>query len=290
MALESLIYRAADGRSVWLTDYSGAQGWVVTARRGFDAPPQRAVTEALPGLAGARYTGALRPERALALTLEVLASSFVEARQRVAQLAAVLMQPGRFEATANGQTRVLDAVYNGGLEGDTASRRGATYVFTPEWRAPNPYWYEPTPRTLQLLLAQAPTGIVFPASFPLFFGVAGQTAQCTLQGGDVPSPWQALVQGPCSGAVFAKLRTGERLALPGLAVGPGQVLRVENIPGQRRLVLDNGWVTRDVVGYLTPDSAFWLLDPGPTTVAVQILNGPQAVITFTWQPYYLGEA
>ena len=136
--------------------------------------------------------------------------------------------------------------------------------------APDPCWYDATATTLPL--AGLTGGATFPISFPCIFAVQGST-RVIINEGDIAAPVRIQIPGPCLNPVVENLSTGEKIALT-LEVDAGKTVLIDTAYGNLlcRLVASNGTQT-NAMQYLTPESAFWQLQPGENIVTFSAPSG-----------------
>jgi hypothetical protein len=280
--LEQVRFIARDGQILDLTQYGT---YNLLGRRNFDAPDVQVYSERLPNWPGSRLTGVSVRERQIQFSVEVMAGSWIDSREKIGNAIDVLAQDGAINVIANGRERQLDVAYVGGLGNDTGSRSGTVLTLVPEYRAMWPYWYDVTAQVQPVDLQFAVAGAPMPMSFPVFFGATGLAMSFTLEGGDVASPWSCAIQGPLTRVELARLDTREVLDIAA-TVNAGERLLLSTYTGQRRVKIDTASGVKDVLSGPLDRSIYWQIGPGLTSCAIRITGTTNRVATFNWYKYY----
>jgi hypothetical protein len=282
--MEEVYFVGANGATLELTDYAT---YLLQSRNGWTVPKVEVFTEPLPNVPGSRFNGRVTRERTVSFSLAVVGLGWEDAQDKVAAAATLLAQDGYLKVIRGAVERRLDVRYAGGLEGDTGARRGpSVQTLVPEYRATQPYWYDPTEQTALVDTAASQLGVQLPMALPVLFLSPGENAVGSLQAGDVASPWTFEALGPFTRVQLVKLATGERLDLTKV-IPYGSTLRLSTHPGTHQVTLDTGFGAEPLRGGLSLDSTYWQLDPGLNQVAVIFTGATNKSGLFRWHKRYL---
>jgi len=128
--------------------------------------------------------------------------------------------------------------------------------------APNPFWYDPT--QLESIMVGFSGGFSFPLSFPVSFGTVGTQITIT-NSGNVDTPVLIYFYGEVVDPVIENQTTDESITLT-QTVDDGDILIINTAFGEKSSMLLSGGEYTNAFEYVDPDSDFWKLPPGDSTV------------------------
>ncbi len=262
---------------------------------GMEAPLFSFESISTPGVDGVSFGSvtASRPE--MVLPVFVKAETRVQLRELKSQMAVALnpkLGSGRLVVTEDhglesGESRVVDAIYRGGLEGDGASGGiGTWWRFSLKFECPDPFWYSTDPAVARWVGKQGRP--FFPFKFPFRLSPYGLNIDTPLDlAGDVESWGTYTLSGPWSRVRFSRL-TRDRF---GTLVATGESWEVRRDSGDLTgLVVQTktgrvrtdaganayGWLTLRDFFPLLPGDAVSAEADGATADTVIELSVPQA--------------
>jgi hypothetical protein len=156
-------------------------------------------------------------------------------------------------------------------------------VFTIPLVCPDPRKYAPTPQSLSLVV---PPPVVNPLAFPLSFPVSfpgnippSATTVTALNVGTFETRPTITVTGPVTNPAIINATTGQQVSFTGLTLqGTDQlVLDMDN----RQSYLDGNFYAADV------QSAWWVLNPGPTQVYLDGVTTGGATLSLTFSSAWI---
>lgn len=150
--------------------------------------------------------------------------------------------------------------------------------------APDPCWYDADAEVRSL--SSNTGGVSFPVSFPASFGVAGSTLGI-INSGDISSPIQVEIPGPCTNPNLENLTTGEILSLT-LVVEDGETVVIDTTYGALYCrVRSSSGIESNAMQYLTSESTFWQIIPGENIVTYTSASG-SGIVTIKSPSRYSG--
>ncbi len=292
-------WTAADGVTVSL---DRDPRWALLSISGHGAPDTDLLTTGNPDRDEHLPLHAVAQPRLLSLTLRIEGESLAAYEANRAALAAAFApwrdagtrsRPGALALTlADGRRRALRAVPRQGLAWASGRQRGTRTVESVLLEAPDPFWYDPTPRTGAATI-QSPGNLRFDAvtelGFPAGFGSDLPSAVVTVtHEGSVRSFPLFTVPGPSINPSFRLGASGFSVAFS-LTVPQGLTLQVTcgaqpdgSVDAPKAVLIDDLGGESNVLGALRSGSRFWALGPGPNTV-VLTQDTPAVGTVFNYQ-------
>lgn len=276
-----LDFRSLDGTDA--IEWTGNEWIIQSGIQGLDVPPRDVVTEAVPGMDGARLREIRTGTRSVVLPFFVYSADREQASHH-AQLAQIRRHldyrrvdyaaaEGTFDlvAVGAGGERSLRCVYVDGMEGlaGVASGNGAYWsTFDTKLLAVQPYWVGVEWSTPTVTTGVGSPFVSNAALWPRSISgsvALGQDMRVSV-GGDVPSPPNVELDGPWT---TAHITSPQGLDLTIGAV-PSGTLRIET--GRRRRVTLDGVPAWHLVG----DSPHWQPLPAGEAIISIALTGADA--------------
>lgn len=150
--------------------------------------------------------------------------------------------------------------------------------------AADPNWYDAD--ALPIILSSNTGGLSFPAAFPAFFGVAGSSMEI-INSGDISTPIQVEIPGPCTNPSIENLTTNETIELT-LTVASGETVLIDTTYGGLYCRLrSSAGVESNAMQYLSEDSVFWQIVPGVNIVTYTAASG-SGLVTVKCPSRYTG--
>lgn len=279
-------YQAPDGRTVYFCTGPVCIGdW-----SGIYEPASSHITQSVPGQDGSKYVGSYLQPREVTITVGYVSSYSVDDIQswrRQAQsvcnskLTNTVKNAGLLVVSEGSVERKFHAVPDGIEMGSISKYKGANdAIFT--FQCFDPYAYE-----LNSQITPA-SSVVKTFTFPATFGPAitystSQVGGFTVNSpGDVESPVEIVVYGPCINPVIENSTTGETMSFT-LEMESGDILVIDT----RKYTVYLNDV--NAIESLNVDSVFWKIIPGENLIVfsedtpVTIAN-----CTLEWSDCYVG--
>lgn len=150
--------------------------------------------------------------------------------------------------------------------------------------AHDPYWLDQYMKETSLYAFDDPFN--FPHTFPVSFNTEGPS-QTIYNTGHVDVPFIARLSGPNAEPTLKNLTTGEfmRISYP---LEVTQTLVINTTPGNKKVyTVDNLGKTKNVIGFMDPDSVFFQLQIGENEITYNTLGEPdEEVALIQWSQRY----
>lgn len=194
----------------------------------------------------------------------------------------------------DGTTYQLDVRLRAGLPNSSKDLRGPfTQMYTAQFIADNPFWYNPTQSTFTYTVT-AFTQITWPVTFPITFGgsVVDQTSTIQTLGTFSAYP-KIVLTGPILNPILTNNTTGDIIALT-YSISPGEIVTIDLTPGAKTVLNNSG---TNLIGKVTPASNLgtWHLavppeaTSGNNSVHAQFGNGTAASsVVLNWNDQFVG--
>lgn len=291
---------STSGRESWaLLDVLGVEhafnddaSFLVTAgSRGRPMPGVTLVTDPVPFRAGAWLRRANVDQRVLTVPVWIAGSTYLETRDRLAQLAGWL-DPSRGDVAwrvtrPDGLRRELVCRYRGGLEDISGPTGGGMYCTADiDVLAADPYWQDLDDTVLTWTVPAASSGF-FPFSLPLRLPSSTVWVSETIDnsGYDQQDAWPVwTIVGPGIDPVLRNLTTGKAIRIS-RTLAAGDQLIIDTRPGVKSVTDGLGTVIPPVAG-----SALWALVRGLNTIQVEFSGATSDVssVSLAYRVRYLG--
>lgn len=257
------------------------------------APPVSIRAEEIATMDGAYIASTKYDTRTLDLQLAVEGTTATQCRTRLRDLIAAFAPDrgaGRLQfAAPGGDTRELECVYTGGLEGDDSLADPALteYLFTAQFYAADPFFRATTDTTGSW---DADTGVPFFPMFPLSLSSSEIFASATVTNdGDIETYPVWTITGPFDGVSLTHLATDRRLVWGG-TLGAGESLTIDcrdrqHTAAPKSVTLQDG---TDVFAQLTAWD-FFPLQVGSQSIQIEAAGATAAsLVTARWRHRYYG--
>lgn len=239
---------------------------------------------------GSRFIDSLLAERALSIEFLIEGTDYAEVSGHRRQISRVFNPKLRGQVTAKvaGQTYIIDVIpehvptFPKGP--DNQSKRHQFGVI--DLIAHNPYWRDPQEVSRAL---QAYQGLfIFPFSFPVEFGVSGDTTILE-NTGDTETPVTIDIQGPVVRPRVINKTTGEYIVI-NRSLSANEVMHIDtNVQSKRVEIYREGWAIEKAMGYLDHTSDFWQLQPGRNEIQyIADSGGNDAIVAVAWHNQFTG--
>lgn len=257
-------------------------GRIVANVEGLDMPPVRTGDVALAGADGALGGIDALDARTVTMTLELSAPSSAELYEMTGALRTAMQRrsddiPLTFQLDPSlPAQRIYCRPRRRSIP---VSNRQAWANVTCElqlWAA-DPLVYSDAEHSGSTTAPSTPDGFSFPRAYPYDFGAPGSADVINaFNAGDAPSPWRAVVYGPCQDPTI--IGPGGSLRWEG-SLQDGESLHFDAHP-TRLTVLVGG--SSSQFALLSDDSTWWLLEPGANNVVLNSGDG-NGSIDFFWR-------
>ena len=167
----------------------------------------------------------------------------------------------------DGTTYYIDCIAKATLpEGEAQSR--VHQVVIVELFAPNPYWYDPT--QWEQVMVGFSGGFSLPFSLPVSFGIVGSQVEVNNLG-NVETPVLIYLYGEVVNPVIQNLTTDEEISVV-QTVPDGDILIINTAFGEKSAMILCGGEYENAFEYVDPDSIFWKLPPGESTIRYTVTS------------------
>jgi hypothetical protein len=291
--MRRITFTNSRGESISMADDVLSRPYVLHSIDGTGGAPVTAQTQRAPYQDGQTLVDTLLEPRPIPIVLGIRSDNEHEIYQRRRELLRVFNPKNgegilRFQHPGGSYDIPAVAEMPPTFPDGWGNRVPGLQVASIELLCPDPLWRDTVATVGSMILWAG--GLEFGTlEFPVEFGTSGSqyTAANT---GDVPTPVQITIAGPCVNPIIDNLTTGKTLAIV-QSVLSGESIEIDTAFGQKRVEHIDGSGTRtNVMHWLTDASELWDLAVGDNALEYSETSGAggAGAVTVSWYNKYTG--
>lgn len=273
-----------------IVDFGASPSLKALSFEGFGEVGAEIQSQQVPYQDGSRFVSSLLTERPLVIEFLIEGLSYGDVTALRRQLSRAFNPKLRGELTAivAGQTYTIEVVPEHVPNFPTGSdnqgkkfQRGVIDLI-----AHYPYWKDP--QELSRALHAYEGRFSLPFSFPIEFGISGDTTVLENEG-DTEAPVTIDIQGPVTRPRVINETTGQFIMI-NRTLSADEVLHIDTNDQNKRVeIYRDGWAIEKAIGYLDHNSDFWKLEPGNNRIKyVADASQNEAIVAIAWHNQYTG--
>ncbi len=290
--MRRLTFTNGMGESVVISDSVTLMPYVLHTIEGTGAAEVEIQTQKSPYQDGQTFVDAVLGAQAISITFGIRGLTDLEIYQRRRELSRIFNPKnglGTLQFQNSGGVYSIPAVAENppAFPDGWGNRVPGLQVASVDLLCPDPLWRD-TAATVGSMVLWA-GGLEFPVMFPMEFGTSG-SQYTAANAGDVPTPVEITIAGPCINPVIENQTTGKTIAIV-REVLVGESIEIDTAFGRKRVEHIDGSGTRtNAMHWLTDDSELWGLAVGDNELEYSETSGAGGAgdVTVSWYNKYVG--